>query len=59
MEYAEKEVAGVRERNGWLFRWWKRLKCGMIYGHEYRQVSLEVQGMVGCECRWCGKAKVF
>lgn len=48
-----------RARNGWLFRWWKRLKCGAVYGHEYRPVAPEVQGMIGCECRQCGRFKVF
>ena len=48
-----------RSRNGWLFLWWKRLVCGAVYGHEYRQVTPEVQGMIGCECRHCGKFKVI
>ena len=48
-----------RARNGWLFRWWKRLICGAVYGHEYRPVTPEVRGMIGCECRQCGRFKVF
>ena len=63
MERPEKEVALMnkpkRKLNGWLFRWWHELVCGAVYGHEYVQVTPEVQGMIGCECKWCRKFKVI
>ena len=48
-----------KELNGWLFLWAKRLWCGMIYGHDYKRVTPEIQGQWGCECKKCGKFKVF
>lgn len=48
----------VREKRGWLFRWWKVLKCGAVYGHEYLAVAPQWSGRMLCECRHCGKHKV-
>ena len=50
------------ERNGWLYwprKWWKRIKCGAVYGHDYRQITPEVHGKIGCECKRCGKFRIF
>ena len=48
-----------KQLNGWLFRWFKHLWCGMIYGHNWKNIPPS-----GCfyqcqECTWCGKERVI
>lgn len=44
--------------NGWLFRPFKHLWCGAVYGHKWKQASPEVCGHILLECTHCGKEKV-
>lgn len=47
-----------KEKDGWLIRPYKHLRCGAVYGHQYIKDTPEAGGWVGVRCKRCGKFKV-
>lgn len=47
------------EKNGWLFDWWKRFKCGAVYGHVWKKLAEDFSSNLVCECVRCHKARGF
>ena len=47
-----------KEKDGWLVRPYKHLRCGAVYGHLYIKDTPEAGGWYGVRCKRCGKLKV-
>lgn len=47
-----------KEKDGWLIRPYKHLRCGAVYGHQYTRDTHEAGGWYGVRCKRCGKFKV-
>lgn len=47
-----------KEKDGWLIRPYKHLRCGAVYGHQYTRDTPEAGGWYGVRCKRCGKFKV-
>lgn len=47
-----------KEKDGWLIRPYKHLRCGAVYGHIYVKDTPESGGWVSVRCKRCGKIHV-
>ena len=47
-----------KDKDGWLVRPYKHLRCGAVYGHLYIKDTPEAGGWYGVRCKRCGKTKV-